>query len=84
MWIGGSSEAAIRRAAATVRAVASGYAGVMAAPPIGTNRSLYTDEHPLGRVDLAAKARLLAEIDAYARSRDPRVRQVYLGERGPA
>ncbi len=70
------SEAAIRRAAATVRAVASGYAGVMAAPPIGTNRSLYTDENPLGRVDLAAKARLLAEIDAYARSRDPRVRQV--------
>jgi TldD protein len=27
-------------------------------------------------VDLAAKTRLLAEIDAYARSRDPRVRQV--------
>src|SRR5215468_7281394 len=50
------SEAAIRRAAATVRAVASGYSGVMAAPPIGTNRTLYTD--------------------AYARSRDSRVRQV--------
>ena len=32
--------------------------------------------NPLGRVDLAAKTRLLAEIDAYARSRDPRVRQV--------
>ena len=27
-------------------------------------------------VDLAAKTRLLAEIDAYARSRDPRVKQV--------
>jgi TldD protein len=34
------SEAAIRRAAATVRAVASGYSGVMAAGPVGTNRSL--------------------------------------------
>ncbi len=70
------SEAAIRRAAATVRAVASGYSGVMAAPPFGTNRSLYTDENPLGLVDLGAKTRLLAEIDAYARSRDERVSQV--------
>jgi len=70
------SEAAIRRAAATVRAVASGYSGVMAAPPSGTNRSLYTEENPLGLVDLGAKTRLLVEIDAYARSRDDRVRQV--------
>jgi TldD protein len=70
------SEAAIRRAAATVRAVASGYSGVMTAPPIGTNRSLYTEENPLGLVDLEAKTRLLTEIDAYARSRDEKVRQV--------
>ena len=70
------SEAAIRRAAATVRAVASGHSGTMAGPPAGTNRSLYTDVNPLGLVDLGAKTRLLAEIDAYARSRDPRVRQV--------
>jgi TldD protein len=70
------SEPAIRRAAATVRAVASGYNGVMAGPPPGTNRSLYTDQNPLGLVDLTAKTQLLAEIDAYARSRDPRVKQV--------
>ena len=70
------SEAAIRRAATTVRAVASGHAGTFADSPPGTNRSLYTDLNPLGMVDLAAKTRLLAEIDAYARSRDPRVRQV--------
>jgi TldD protein len=70
------SEAAIRRAAATVRAVASGYSGVLAAPPSGTNRSLYTEENPLGLVDLGAKTRLLTDIDAYARSRDARVRQV--------
>jgi TldD protein len=48
----------------------------MAAPPSGTNRSLYTEENPLGLVDLGAKTRLLTEIDAYARSRDARVRQV--------
>jgi TldD protein len=70
------SEEAIARAAATVQAVASGYSGVMAAPPVGTNRSLYTDANPLGLVDLATKTRLLAEIDAYARGRDDRVRQV--------
>ena len=70
------SEASIRRAGATVRAVASGYTGVMAAPPSGTNRSLYTEENPLGLVDLAAKTRLRADIDAYARGRDDRVRQV--------
>src|ERR1700726_634137 len=70
------SEAAIRRAAATVRAVASGYSGVLGAPPPGTNRSLYTEQNPLGLVDLGAKTRLLAEIDVYARSRDPRVKQV--------
>ena len=70
------SEAAISRAAATVRAVAAGYSGVMAGPPSGTNRSLYTDQNPLGLVDLGTKTKLLAEIDAYARSRDPRVRQV--------
>ena len=69
------SVAAIRRAAATVRAVAAGHAGTLAEPPAGTNRSLYTDVNPLG-VDLAAKTRLLAEIDTYARNRDPRVRQV--------
>ena len=70
------SEAAIRRAAAAVRAVGHGHAGTLADPPQGTNLSLYTDLNPLGIVDLAAKTKLLTEIDTYARSRDPRVRQV--------
>jgi TldD protein len=70
------SEAAIRRAATAVRAVASGHAGSIADPPPGTNRSLYTDLNPLGIVDLATKTKLLTDIDAYARGRDPRVRQV--------
>jgi TldD protein len=70
------SEAAIRRAAETVKAVASGHGGSLALPPSGTNRSLYTDQNPLGAVDFAAKAKLLADIDAYARAKDARVRQV--------
>ena len=70
------SEAAIRRAGVTVRAVATGHHGTMSDPPVGTNRQLYTDLNPLGAVDLSAKTRLLTEIDAYARGLDPRVRQV--------
>ncbi len=70
------SEAAIKRAGATVRAVHAGHGGTLALPPSGTNRSLYTDTNPLGEVAFEAKVKLLAEIDAYARSRDPRVRQV--------
>ena len=52
----------------------------MAAPlaeaPIGTNRHLYADDNPLGLMPFEAKVKLLAEIDAYARAKDPRVRQV--------
>ena len=70
------SEAALKRAAAAVRAVAGGHAGTIADPPRGTNRALYTDLNPLGMVDLAAKTKLLADIDAYARAKDQRVRQV--------
>jgi len=70
------SEAAIRRAGSTVRAIRSGKGGTMAAPPSGTNAQLYTDANPLGAVDFAAKTKLLTDIDAYARSLDPRVRQV--------
>ena len=70
------SEAAIRRAVATVKAVQAGHGGVMAAAPTGTNRSLYSDTNPLGEAPFEAKVKLLADIDAYARGLDPRVRQV--------
>jgi TldD protein len=70
------SEAAIRRAAQAVQAVRSGHAGSLAEPPPGTNRSLYADLNPLGEQPFADKVKLLAEIDAYARAKDPRVRQV--------
>jgi TldD protein len=70
------SEAAIKRAGETVRAVRQGSSAGFALPPHGTNQSLYTDANPLSQVAFAEKVKLLAEIDAYARSRDPRVRQV--------
>jgi TldD protein len=70
------SEAAIKRAAETVKAVTRGHGGVMAEAPAGTNRMLYTDDNPLGLVAFATKVDLLAEIDAYARAKDPRVKQV--------
>jgi len=70
------SEAAIKRAGETVRAVKHGTGGGFALPPQGTNQSLYTDANPLSQIDFGEKVKLLAEIDAYARSRDPRIRQV--------
>jgi TldD protein len=70
------SEAAIRRAGETVKAVRQGHGGTMAEPPRGTNRALYTDANPLNAMPFADKVALLAEIDAYARAKDPRVRQV--------
>ncbi|WP_119462141.1 metalloprotease TldD [Rhodospirillaceae bacterium SYSU D60014] len=70
------SEEAIARAAETVKAVHAGRGGSMAMAPTGTNRGLYTDANPLAQVDFETKVKLLAEIDAYARAKDPRVRQV--------
>ena len=70
------SEAALKRAAETVRAVHAGHGGTMAEAPVGTNRTLYTDINPLGALPFETKVKLLADIDAYARGRDARVRQV--------
>ncbi len=70
------SEAAIARAADSVRAVKGGYSGTTAQAPGRTNVRLYTDENPLGTPPFEAKVKLLQEIDAYARAKDPRVRQV--------
>ena len=70
------SEAAIARAAAAVRAVKGGHTGTYADAPARTNRKLYGDENPLGTPAFDAKVELLETIDAYARAKDPRVRQV--------
>ena len=40
-------EASLRRAAETVNAVRMGHSGTYAAPPIGTNQSLYTNANPV-------------------------------------
>ena len=69
------SEEAIARAAQTVRAVAQGYSGVAAAPP-RSNVKLYTDIDPLQTAGFEKKVKLLEEMNAYARGRDSRVRQV--------
>jgi len=70
------SEAAIKRAADTIRAVKTGSGGTMSLAPVRTNKQLYSDQNPLGGIDFARKVELLEEIDAYARAADPRVRQV--------
>lgn len=70
------TEDALKRAAATVSAVASGHSGVAAEPPAGTNRRLYSDANPLSGMDFGKRTGVLAEIDAYARGKDSRVKQV--------
>src|SRR6201988_3713728 len=70
------SGAALARAADAVRAVDGGYSGHYAEPPVRSNVRLYGDDNPLSAPDFAAKVKLLEEIDAFARAKDPRVRQV--------
>ncbi len=70
------SEAALKRAAETVKAVRQGRSGSLDVGPRPTNARLYDDANPLAAMDFAAKTALLGAIDAYARGRDPRVRQV--------
>lgn len=70
------SEPALKRACDAVRAVTSGYSGTYSDAPAGTNTKLYGEESPLQTPSFEEKVRLLEEIDAYTRDRDPRVRQV--------
>jgi TldD protein len=70
------SEDALLRAAGTVSAVRAGRSGTAAEPPRATNARLYSDANPLAAGDFATRTALLAEIDAYARGRDARVKQV--------
>jgi TldD protein len=70
------SEDAIARAAETVRAVSKGYSGTLAGAPARSNIKLYTDIDPLETAAFEKKVALLEQMNAYARGRDPRVRQV--------
>jgi TldD protein len=67
---------ALIRAADAVHAVRGGYSGTFAAAPTHTNIRLYSDDNPLDAPGFEAKVKLLGEIDAYVRQKDPRVRQV--------
>jgi len=70
------SEQAIKRAGETVKTVTRGRGGTLAGPPLGTNAKLYGDENPLECMAFEDKVKLLADIDAYVRAKDPRVQQV--------
>jgi len=70
------SAAAIQRAALSAAHVKQGYEGVAAEAPRQTNRKLYGEDDPLSTPGFGDKVALLQEIDAFARSRDPRVVQV--------
>lgn len=69
------SAAAIARAGETLQLLDPA-TGTRAAPPMRTNRHLYTDASPLDLVPFAEKVALLEKIDAVARAKDPRVAQV--------
>jgi TldD protein len=70
------SEDAIRRAAAAVQAVKTGYTGTWAQGPQRTNVQLYAANNPIDGTPFDVKTKLLSDIDAYARAKDSRVRQV--------
>src|ERR1700680_2931505 len=79
----GVSLPALIRAADAVAAVRSGYGGTFAAAPAHTNVRLYGDENPLDAPGFESKVKLLGEIDAYIRDKDPRVRQGPVSLGGP-
>ena len=70
------SEAAMRRSAAAIEAVKSGHDGSYADNPARTNQFQYSDDNPLDEIPFGDKVALLEKIDAYAREKDSRVRQV--------
>jgi len=70
------SEAALKRAVGTVRAVTRGHDGEITTAPAGTNAGLYGDDNPLSAVPFDSKLGLLSDMNAYARQKDERVKQV--------
>jgi TldD protein len=72
------SEAAIKRASATVRAVNHRQSGAQGdtEAAFGSNQALYISDNPLNGEGFEVKVEVLREIDAYLRDADARVRQV--------
>ena len=69
-------EQALKRAASTVKAVRTGKGGKSDESPRGTNRLLYTDDNPIDGEGFEKKVKLLEEIDAYVRAKEPKAKQV--------
>jgi TldD protein len=72
----GFNEALLKRAAATVQAARGGHSGSLQVAPPKTNRHLYAEINPLEDREFAEKVDILKAIDAYARAKDPAVKQV--------
>lgn len=70
------SEKALKTATETTKSVLKGYGGTMNIAPRGTNQQLYTEDNPLLLIPFEKKVALMQEIDAYARAKDSRVKQV--------
>ncbi len=70
------SESAVIRALDAVGAVRAGHSGSLALPPMGTNQRRYGRDNPIEGHGHKAKIAILEQIDAYARAKDPRVKQV--------
>ena len=75
------SEAAIERAAATLKLLDPATAVAPPSPP-RTNQAMYGYDDPLSAIPFAQKVALCQEIDAAARARDPRVAQVSVSVSG--
>ncbi len=75
-------EQALKRASATVQAVRSGKSGKSDESPRGTNRLLYADDNPIDGEGFEKKVKLLQEIDAYVRGKEPKARQVSISLAG--
>src|SRR5258708_19033076 len=69
-------EKALKRAADTVKAVRAGKGGTSDESPRGTNRLLYADDNPIDGEGFEKKVKLLQEIDAYVRGKEPKAKQV--------
>ncbi len=67
---------ALKRAAEAASSAKRGRSGVMAEPPRRTNSKLYGAFDPTEAPSFPEKVKLLEEIDAYVRAKDPRVAQV--------
>lgn len=73
---GDFSDASLRKAGETVRAIKNGQNAVMAPPPHPHTQNLYTDQNPIDSKEFKTKIHLLEDIDRYVRAQNTLVKQV--------